>query len=144
MDIHGENSFKSKSYASAAFAIEKLSVQLADLPSEKVASLKGIGTSSAQKIAELLQTGHLKALDEIILTTPPGVIEMLNIKGIGPKKISTIWKEMEIESIGELLYACKENRLKLYKGFGEKTQQQVIDTIEFYFKNKLSLYSEFI
>ena len=143
MDIHGENSFKSKSYASAAFAIEKLSVQLADLPSEKVASLKGIGTSSAQKIAELLQTGHLKALDEIILTTPPGVIEMLNIKGIGPKKISTIWKEMEIESIGELLYACKENRLKLYKGFGEKTQQQVIDTIEFYFKNKGShLYAQ--
>jgi DNA polymerase (family 10) len=61
---------------------------------------------------------------------------MLNIKGIGPKKISTIWKEMEIESIGELLYACKENRLKLYKGFGEKTQQNVIDTIEFYLSNQ--------
>ena len=61
---------------------------------------------------------------------------MLNIKGIGPKKISTIWKEMEIESIGELLYACKENRLKLYKGFGEKTQQNVIETIEFYLSSQ--------
>ena len=50
---------------------------------------------------------------------------------------------MEIESVGELLYACKENRLKLYKGFGEKTQQNVIDTIEFYFKNKGShLYAQ--
>jgi DNA polymerase (family 10) len=61
---------------------------------------------------------------------------MLSIKGIGPKKIRTIWKEMEIESLGELLYACKENRLKLYKGFGEKTQQQVIDNIEFFQKNQ--------
>jgi DNA polymerase (family X) len=143
MDIHGENSFKSKSYASAAFAIEKLPVQLKDLAPEKIAGLKGIGSSSAQKITELLQTGHLKSLEEIIFKTPPGVLEMLNIKGIGPKKISTIWKEMEIESIGELLYACKENRLKLYKGFGEKTQQNVIDTIEFYFKNKGShLYAQ--
>lgn len=143
MDIHGENSFKSKSYASAAFAIEKAGVQLQDLPAEKIAGIKGIGASSAQKITELLETGHLKSLEEIILKTPPGVIEMLNIKGIGPKKINTIWKEMEIETVGELLYACKENRLKLYKGFGEKTQQNVIDTIEFYFKNKEShLYAQ--
>ena len=57
---------------------------------------------------------------------------MLNIKGIGPKKIHTIWKEMEIESVGELLYACNENRLTLFKGFGEKTQQNVQEAIEFY------------
>lgn len=143
MDIHGENSFKSKSYASAAFAIEKLPAQLSETPREKIAGIKGIGASSAQKIIEILETGQLKALEEIILTTPPGVIEMLSIKGIGPKKINTIWKEMELETVGELLYACKENRLKLYKGFGEKTQQNVIDTIEFYFKNKGSfLYAQ--
>ncbi len=143
MDIHGENSFKSKSYASAAFAIENLTVQLADLPPEKISSLKGIGSSSAQKISEILASGELKILEELIKKTPPGVLEMLNIKGIGPKKIHTIWKEMEIESVGELLYACKENRLKLFKGFGDKTQQNVIDTIEFYFKNKGShLYAQ--
>lgn len=143
MDIHGENSFKSKSYASAAFAIENLTVQLSDISSEKIPDLKGIGASSAQKISELLETGELKILEELIKKTPPGVLEMLNIKGIGPKKINTIWKEMEIETVGELLYACKENRLKLYKGFGEKTQQNVIDTIEFYFKNKGShLYAQ--
>lgn len=143
MDIHGENSFKSKSYASASFAIENLSVQLNEIPVEKISSLKGIGASSAQKIDELLKTGKLKILEELIQNTPPGVLEMLNIKGIGPKKINTIWKEMEIETVGELLYACKENRLKLYKGFGEKTQQNIIDTIEFYFKNKGSyLYAQ--
>jgi DNA polymerase (family 10) len=143
MDIHGENSFKSKSYSSAAFAIEQLTTALNEIPVEKISAIKGIGSSSAQKIIEMLTTGQLKVLDEIILNTPPGVVEMLNIKGIGPKKIFTIWKEMEIESIGELLYACKENRLKLYKGFGEKTQQNVADSIEFYLKSKGSfLYSQ--
>jgi DNA polymerase (family 10) len=135
-DIHAENNFKAKSYAIAAFHIEKLPGQLSEIPREKIALLKGIGESSAKKIIEILETGSLKVLQKLIEKTPIGVIEMLNIKGIGPKKISTIWKEMEIESIGELLYACKENRLKLYKGFGEKTQQSVIDTIEFYLSNQ--------
>src|SRR5688572_8483274 len=68
---------------------------------------------------------------------------MLNIKGIGPKKIHTIWKEMEIESVGELLYACNENRLTLFKGFGEKTQQNVQEAIEFYMHNQGSfLYAQ--
>ncbi len=143
LDIHGENSFKTKSYASAAFAIENLTTPLSEIPTENIASIKGIGASSAQKIIEILQTGQLKTLDEIIFRTPPGVTEMLNIKGIGPKKIHTIWKEMEIESIGELLYACQENRLKLYKGFGEKTQQNVTGSIAFYLKSKGSfLYAQ--
>ena len=143
MDIHGENSFKSKSYASAAYTIEILESQLSTIPIEKIASINSIGSSTSQKIIEIIQTGKLISLEEMINKTPEGVIEMLNIKGIGPKKIHTIWKEMEIETVGELLYACKENRLKLYKGFGEKTQQNVIETIEFYFKSKGSyLYAQ--
>ena len=85
---------------------------------------------------EMLDTGKLETLSEYISKTPPGVIEMLNIKGIGPKKINTIWKQMEIESLGELLYACNENRLTLFKGFGEKTQKNVQEAIEFYFSNQ--------
>ncbi len=136
MDIHGENNFKAKSYASAAFNIEKLPFQLSEIPKEKIFEIKGIGESSGKKIVEILETGSLLLLEELIQKTPAGVIEMLKIKGIGPKKISTIWKEMGIESIGELLYACKENRLKLYKGFGEKTQLSIIETIEFYLSNQ--------
>lgn len=132
MDIHGDNSFKARIYGAAAFNIEKLPEQLADTPAAKIASIKGIGESTAKKIAEMLETGKLGILQEYIEKTPPGVIEMLNIKGIGPKKIQTIWKEMGIESVGELLYACNENRLTLYKGFGEKTQQNVQESIEFY------------
>jgi DNA polymerase (family 10) len=132
MDIHRENSFKAKSYATAAYTIEKLPMQLSKLEPNKIFSIKGIGESVGQKIIEQLNTGGLAALNEYILKTPPGVIEMLHIKGIGPKKISTIWLEMEIESLGELLYACNENRLTLFKGFGEKTQQSVKENIEFY------------
>ena len=136
MDIHGENPFKIKSYAAASFNIEKLTEELSEIPAEKIPAIKGIGPSIGKQIIEILDSGELPQLHEIIAKTPPGVIEMLRIKGLGPKKISTIWKEMEIESIGELMYACDENRLMLYKGFGEKTQNNIRDTIAFYLRNQ--------
>ena len=143
MDIHGENPFKSKSYANAAFQIDKLTVPLANLSENQIAGLKGIGETTAQKIIEQLSTGSLSILDEYLAKTPPGILDMLRIKGIGPKKIATIWKELEIESLGELLYACNENRLTLYKGFGEKTQQNIKEAIEFFLKHQgLFLYAE--
>ena len=143
MDIHGANSFKSKSYAIAAFNIEKLPQQLSETAPDKLSSINGIGDSAAKKISEILETGKLQVLEELIVKTPAGVLEMLNVKGLGPKKIATIWKEMEIESLGELLYACNENRLLLFKGFGEKTQKNVQEAIEYYMQNQGSfLYAE--
>src|ERR1700753_4217779 len=139
MDIHGEHSFKTKSYSVAAFTLEKLPMQLDGLPLEKITAIKGIGDAIGKKILEIQQTGELRLLNEYVHKTPPGVIEMLSIKGLGPKKIATIWKDMEIESIGELLYACQENRLLLFKGFGEKTQQNVREAIEFRMKHQGSL-----
>lgn len=143
MDIRGENSFKIKSYSNAANTIEKLTTPLADTPTDQITSIKGIGDAIAKKIQEIIQTGDLPLLRHYIENTPPGIIQMLDIKGLGPKKIATIWKEMEIESIGELLYACQENRLLLFKGFGEKTQNNVKASIEFYLKSQGShLYSD--
>jgi DNA polymerase (family 10) len=136
MDIHGENSFKTRTYSIAAFNIDKMPEQLKDTPREKLFSIKGIGDSIGKKVIEMLDSGELKVLGEYLQRTPPGVVEMLNIKGIGPKKINTIWKEMGIESVGELLYACNENRLTLFKGFGEKTQVNVQEAIEFYLQNQ--------
>lgn len=142
-DIHGDNAFKAKSYAAAAFTIEKLPYQLSETSQEKIAGIRGIGISAAQKISELLTTGELVSLNELVAKTPTGIIEMLNIKGLGPKKISVIWKEMQIENIGELLYACEENRLKRYKGFGEKTQENIRENIEFYLRNQgIFLYAQ--
>lgn len=136
MDIHGENPFKSKSYSSAAFTIDKLPIPLHTLSPTQLFSTKGIGESTGKKILEILETGKLSLLDQLISLTPPGILEMLQIKGIGPKKINTIWKEMQIESLGELLYACNENRLLLFKGFGDKTQQNVKEAIEFYLSHQ--------
>jgi len=136
MDIHGENSFKSKSYANVAFQLEKVLMQVTEMDIKQIAALKGIGDSAAKKIVEIIATGALKVLSDLIEKTPPGVLDMLHIKGLGPKKILTVWKEMEIESIGELLYACNENRLTLYKGFGATSQQNIKDSIEFYLRNQ--------
>jgi DNA polymerase (family X) len=135
MDIHGENSFKSKSYASAAFAIEKLPQAIAGLPKEKIGQIKGIGDSVARKVVELLETGELLVLQEYISRTPAGILEMMNIKGLGPKKIHTIWKEMGIDTIEDLRAACADNRIAEKKGFGAKTQQNILEAIRFQQQN---------
>jgi DNA polymerase (family 10) len=135
MDIHGDNSFKAKSYASAAFTIEKLESQLDSMQPQQIFSIRGIGDNIGKKIIELIETGHLSELEDYLEKTPPGIIEMLRIKGLGPKKIATVWKELEVETIGELLYACNENRLVNYKGFGAKTQENIRQSIEFYLNN---------
>ncbi len=131
LDIHGENPFKSKSYSSAAFAIERLTKPVAEMDDAELYQQRGIGQSTGEKIRELLRTGTMEALEQIRAATPDGVLDMLRIKGLGPKKINTVWKEMGIESIGELEYACSENRLSAYKGFGAKTQAGILDAIAF-------------
>ncbi len=135
MDIHGENSFKSKSYSSAAFAIEKLTQPIADLPQEKIFTIRGIGESVGKKIVELLENGELQALQQLIAQTPEGVLEMMNVKGLGPKKINTLWKELHISDIEELKEACLQNKIAEKKGFGEKTQQNILEAIHFLQQN---------
>jgi len=92
MDIHGENSFKTKSYSVAAFTIEKLPVELSTLPADKIFGIKGIGETIGKKIIEQIETGKMSLLDEYVEKTPVGIQEMLAIKGIGPKKIAVIWR----------------------------------------------------
>ncbi|MDQ3278135.1 MAG: helix-hairpin-helix domain-containing protein [Bacteroidota bacterium] len=136
MDIHGENAFRAKSYASAAFAIEKAPQELSTLNAEQIAAVRGIGESTGKKVMEILQTGELKALQDLLQKTPAGVLEMMNIKGLGPKKIHVIWKEMNIETIEDLEQACRENRIAAKKGFGEKTEQKILESIAFASENK--------
>lgn len=143
IDIHGDDSFKAKSYSSAAYTIEKLPVQLSSLSAEKIYAVRGVGPAIGKKIIEQIDSGKLAGLDEYLHKTPAGIFDLLKIKGLGPKKISVIWKDLGIESIGELLYACEENRLLLYKGFGAKTQQNIEESIRFYLASQGSyLYSQ--
>jgi len=92
MDIHGENSFKTKSYSIAAFTIEKLPVQLDTLTPDKMFSIKGVGENIGKKIIEQIETGQLSLLNNYISKTPEGVMEMLQIKGLGPKKFQLYGK----------------------------------------------------
>ncbi|MGV3656708.1 MAG: DNA polymerase/3'-5' exonuclease PolX [Chitinophagaceae bacterium] len=135
MDIHGENAFKSKSYSSAAFTIEKLPQPIAGLPHEKIFAIRGIGESVGKKIVELLQNGELLALQQLIAQTPEGVLEMMNVKGLGPKKIHTLWKELHISDLESLKEACLQNKIAAKKGFGEKTQQNILEAIHFLQQN---------
>ena len=132
MDIHGENEFKIKAYTNAAYTLDKLTEPVSDMSPSQLFATRGIGEAIGKKIQEIIETKELSLLNEYIQKTPPGILEMLKIKGLGPKKIVTIWKELEIESIGELLYACEENRLVKYKGFGEKTQKNIQESLAFY------------
>jgi DNA polymerase (family 10) len=136
MEIHNENSFKAKSYSIASYNIERLTVQLERLDEEQLFQIKGIGDAIGKKILELHETGEFRLLREMIDKTPPGILEMMQIKGLGPKKIALLWKELGAESLGELLYACNENRLTLYKGFGAKSQANIKENIEFFLKSQ--------
>ncbi len=131
MDIHGENSFKSKSYSSTAFTIEKLPGEISSFPKEKILSIRGIGESVGKNIIEIIETGSMQQLQNLIKKTPEGVLEMMNIKGLGPKKINLLWKELGIETIDDLQEACNENIIATQKGFGEKTQNKIVESIQF-------------
>jgi len=136
MELHNENPFKIKSIANAAYKLDKTDIDLEGKLLHELEQIEGIGKGIAAKINELQTTENLKELNEMIAITPAGVIEMMGVKGIGPKKVGLLWRELEIESIGELLYACNENRLITLKGFAIKTQAEVKKQIEFHQSNK--------
>lgn len=136
MELHEENPFKIRSVANASFKVDKLPFKLKDKSLAELETIDGIGKSTASKIWELIQNGNIGELNTLISATPAGVLDMLGIKGVGPKKIAVIWKNLGIENIGELYYACNENRLIEAKGFGLKTQEEIKKAIEFKMASK--------
>jgi len=131
MELHDENPFKVKSVANAAFKVDKLPYPIASKTLDEIEQIDGLGKSIAGKIWEIIESNSLFDLSDLLNKTPPGIVEMMRIKGLGPKKILVIWKELGIENVGELYYACNENRLIEAKGFGLKTQEEIKKTIEF-------------
>ncbi len=134
MELHEENKFKIRSYQNAYLTLRKWSEPLADMEEEEILQIKGVGRAIAAKVRELVDTGNLSTLEKYREKTPQGVEEMLNINGFGPKKIRVVWKELGVESLGELWYACNENRLIELKGFGKKTQDDLLNKLEYYQK----------
>ncbi len=136
MELHGENEFKIRSYSNASFKLDRLPGNLLGKSAQELEQVDGIGKSLSVKIHQLLTDGHFPDLEKLVEKTPEGVRDMMNIKGIGPKKVGILWKELNLESIGELLYACNENRLVELKGFGVKTQDQIRQAIEYKLSNE--------
>ncbi|MBT8233602.1 MAG: DNA polymerase/3'-5' exonuclease PolX [Saprospiraceae bacterium] len=135
MELHGENAFKIRSYSNAYLNLRKIPQEIASLSEDEINGLPGVGKAISAKIIELISTGELQDLNNYLDITPEGIVEMLNIKGFGPKKIKLIWEELEIETIGGLLYAINENRLVDLKGFGTKTQASVKEQLEYFLES---------
>ncbi|MDB5274424.1 MAG: polymerase [Chitinophagaceae bacterium] len=131
MELHEENTFKIRAYQNAAIAIDKTPYPLEELSDEDLSALPDIGTSMGKKIREIIATGSLQELNDLLKTTPAGIIELFDLPGIGPKKIRTLWKELGIESTAQLLEACNTNQIANQKGFGEKTQENLRKAILF-------------
>ncbi len=132
MELHSENPYKIRSYSTAYNTLRKLGADLNEMSLEELKSIPGVGDAISSKIAELLAKGNINELEEYKNKTPEGIQQMLSIKGLGIKKIQTIWHKMEITTVGELLYACNENRLVDYEGFGQKTQEDLKQKIDFF------------
>jgi DNA polymerase (family 10) len=135
MELHEENPFRIRSYTTAYQNLRKLDVPLTGLKEEELMAIPGIGQAVAAKIREFIESGRIDALEKLLAKTPVGLIDVLNIKGIGPKKVRVLWKELGITDIGELEYACYENRLLSLKGFGQKTQDSILTQIDFHKRN---------
>ena len=130
LELKGENPFKTRAYANGARTIEGLTEPLATLVAEKrLGEIKGIGEALEQKITELVETGKLKYYDELKASIAPGLIEMLEISGLGPKKIQAMNKQLGIDSIEKLEAACKAGKVAELDGFGEKTQANILEGI---------------
>lgn len=136
MELHQENPFKIKSYQSAYITLRKLDTPLSEMTAAEIDQIKGVGKAIGEKIQELLHAGSMNTLEQYKAKTPEGVVEMMQLPGFGPKKVYQIWQDLEITSIGELWYACNENRLIELKGFGLKTQEELKKKIEYFQKSR--------
>src|SRR2546422_1833820 len=126
LDLKGENPFKSRAYVNAARALEEMSEPLDKvIAEERLDQVNGIGESIQKKICELITTGKLAYYEELSAATPPGLVAMLDIPGVGPKKIKVLHDELGIETVEQLEQACKEGKVAKLKGFGEKTQANI-------------------
>lgn len=132
LELTDDNPFKSRAYRNAAREIEKLPEPLSHyIQSGTLNSIRGIGSNLEKKLVEIVETSSSSYLEKLRKNVPPVMLELLQIPGLGPRKVKTVVEKLGISSIGELEYACLENRLVDLPGFGPKTQQKILDGIEF-------------
>jgi DNA polymerase (family 10) len=132
LELKGENPFKTRAYANAARTVEGLIEPLDRLVAEgRLGGIKGIGEALGEKIATLVRTGRLPYHEELKASVPAGLLEMLQIPSLGPKKVKALYERLGVGSVADLERACRAGRVAGLDGFGEKTQQKILDGIEF-------------
>ena len=127
LEFKDENAFKVRSYRRVARVLEDLSEDVAELAEKgTLEDLPGVGEATAKKIAEYIETGRIRRLEEAREGVPEGIAEVLSIQGVGPKKAAMMFKELGIGSVDELEEAAREHRLRDLPGMGEKTEQNIL------------------
>jgi DNA polymerase (family 10) len=130
--LKGENAFRCNAYHNGARALQQLDGDLKQLIAEdKLDKVPGIGDALREKITTLATTGKLKYLDELRAEVPAGLMEMLRLPGMGPKKVKALFDALHIDTIEKLKAACESGEVAKQKGFGAKTQQKILEGIEF-------------
>lgn len=132
LELSGENPFKARSYSNVARAVEALDFEIETLVAEKrLREVRGVGESLEQKLEELLTTGRLAYLENLRSQFPPTLFDLFRIPGLGAKRILTIYKDLGIQTLDELESACMSDELSHVKGFGAKTQENILKGIAF-------------
>lgn len=130
MEFKGENQFKIRAFRNAAQSLRDTDTDIVEaVQTNTLDSIPGVGKGIAAVIREFVEMGAVQALKELQAEIPAGLLEMTRLPGFGPKKALAVYEQLGISTVGELEYACKENRLKDLKGFGEKTQQKLLGSI---------------
>ena len=132
LDIEGDNPFRAQAYHNAAKILSGLD-NLESLVTEgRIRDVKGIGETLSLKIAEYIETGEIAAHEELKQRLPATLLELLQIPHLGPAKVKVLYDKLGVTTVGELEYACRENRLVNLRGFGQKSQSKILKGIEFF------------
>ena len=133
LEIQGANPFRVRAYRNAARTIGDLADSIVDIagdPNRNLHDLPGIGKDLAAKIVTIVETGRLPQLDDLRKEVPPGVVDMLRLPGLGPKKVAVLFQELSITSLDELKQAAEDGRIAALKGFGKKTEQTILESVD--------------
>lgn len=135
-DVHGLNEFKSKNLSFAARGLDKFPGRIANLTEDQLYAIPGVGKVVIQIVRDIAQTGTCPDLEAMIEQSPPGILDLLKVKGLGPKKVGLVWKELGITELDDLLEACESGQLEQLKGFGKSVTENVRNYILFLQENR--------
>jgi DNA polymerase (family X) len=131
LDLHDKDEMRSKTYLSSVFTLERLETDLSTMQSSEISAIRGFGKLMTKNIEEILQTGTLQELTELVALTPQGIFDIFKVKGLGVKKIKVLWNELGLDNINDLKIACENGKIALQKGFGQKTQDSILESLAF-------------